>query len=112
MLAAVGKLKSNSDFNYLYRVGRRITGPAFSVCYTASKTVGPTKFGVVASIKQVGKAVKRNRARRRLWQAINKHQALFPRERYLISFILKQPIITLTWPKLMAMVEQAARRLR
>ncbi|MFH1867149.1 MAG: ribonuclease P protein component [Patescibacteria group bacterium] len=112
MLTTTHKLKSAVDFNRLYRYGKRAVFPVFTLRWLSIKGQQLTRFGVVASIKQLGKANVRNRARRRLWSSLNKTLLLFPAKNYLIAFVLKKEIIKVSWPCLINIVEQAAKKVR
>lgn len=107
----IGKLTRQSDFNFVYRTGRRLASPLFIVRY-AKGGRDATKFAVVASVKAVGKAIKRNRARRRVWQAINKQFRIFPKTGYLIVFILKKLTVTAPWDNILSNVGNIGKNLR
>ncbi len=60
-------LKSNRDFQRLYRRGKSAAHPAL-VTYVAKNRLGYNRLGLTAS-KKIGNAVQRNRARRIIRQA-------------------------------------------
>lgn len=69
MLKRQYRLKKKYQFNYVYRVGKSCHGKFLMLVYTASKNQN-IKVGISVS-KKVGNAVKRNRARRLLREAIS-----------------------------------------
>ena len=111
MPSRIGKITKANDFSYIYRKGQRIVGPLFVVRY--ARIMRPdTKSAVVASVKQVGKATQRNRARRRIWQAIQRQRRVFPPTGYMIAFILKRSVVMAPWNDLLIAVNEVAKRLR
>ena len=69
MLKQQYRLKKKYQFNYVYKVGKSSHGKFLMLVYTSSKNQN-IKVGISVS-KKVGNAVKRNRARRLLREAIS-----------------------------------------
>ena len=69
MLKRIYRLKKKYQFNYVYKVGKSSHGKLLMLVYTSSKNQN-IKVGISVS-KKVGNAVKRNRARRLLREAIS-----------------------------------------
>lgn len=63
-----GKLKRNNDFTRLYRSGKSVKGRS-AVILVKGNRHGSTRIGFSVS-KKIGNAVKRNRCRRRLKEAV------------------------------------------
>ena len=63
-----GKLKRNNDFTRLYRSGKSVKGRS-AVILVRKNRGGATRIGFSVS-KKIGNAVKRNRCRRRLKEAV------------------------------------------
>lgn len=111
MAGLLSKLTQQADFSFVYRTGKRLSFPGLVVRY--SRVVkGPSRFAVVASVKEVGKAVARNRARRRIWEALRKYRDLYPTHGYYIVFILKKAIISQPWTKLSDAIKKTTSFLR
>lgn len=68
MLKQKYRLKKKYQFNYVYKVGKSCHGKFLMLVYSPSKNQN-VKIGISVS-KKVGNAVKRNRARRLLREAI------------------------------------------
>jgi ribonuclease P protein component len=62
-------LRGRSSFQRVFRTGRRRRNGGV-VVIVASGAPGPPRVGVVAGVKKVGGAVQRNRAKRRLREAL------------------------------------------
>src|SRR5438045_1982041 len=63
------RITKESDFNNVFKRGRKIVTPYFIFLYQFKEGVEHPRFGIVAS-KKVGKAVERNRAKRMIREAI------------------------------------------
>lgn len=71
-------LRRPGDFRIIREQGRRIDCGAFTLWWLARDSAAPARLGVVASFAQVGSAVARARAKRRLREVFRQHQALVP----------------------------------
>jgi ribonuclease P protein component len=71
-------LRRPGDFRTVREQGRRIDCGAFTLWWHARGDAAPARLGVVASYAQVGKAVARARAKRRLRELFRRHQTLVP----------------------------------
>lgn len=63
-----GKLKRHNDFNRLYRCGKSVKSKNAVILVHSNRT-GKTRVGFSVT-KKIGNAVKRNRCRRRLKEAV------------------------------------------
>lgn len=68
------RLTDREDFKKVYRLGKSTANYQFAVYYLARNDDGPFRLGVSVS-KKIGKAVVRNRMRRRIKEAVrlNRH---------------------------------------
>lgn len=65
-------IKNNYEFKRLYQRGESKVSPLLAL-YTRGKKFGPKRLGITVSTK-VGKAVVRNRVRRRIREAYRLHE--------------------------------------
>ena len=96
-------LKDNRDFVRLYKRGKCILTPSFALYYGKNRS-GKLRIGITAG-KKLGSAVKRNRAKRVIREAVRKNTGLFPcaadvvivarfRATYLKSFKIEENLKT------------------
>jgi ribonuclease P protein component len=71
-------LRRPGDFRTVREQGRRIDCGAFTLWCLARPAADPARVGFVASYAQVGNAIARARAKRRLREVFRQHQALVP----------------------------------
>ncbi|MBQ8468174.1 MAG: ribonuclease P protein component [Clostridia bacterium] len=71
MLRKEYRLQKKYQFNYVYRVGRTVSGKLLVLYYCPSKNRN-VKIGISVSHK-VGGAVVRNKIKRRIREAVSKH---------------------------------------
>ncbi len=71
------RLLSKSDFDRVFQQGRRRGGPLLVLAFLPRRE-GPSRLGLAVS-RKVGKAVDRNRVRRRLREIFRLHRAAFAR---------------------------------
>ena len=90
MLKQNYRLKKKYQFNYVYRVGKACHGKHHLLVFTPSKNLN-VKIGISVS-KKVGNAVKRNRARRLLREAIMPFLPLLD-PNYNVILVAKESII-------------------
>jgi ribonuclease P protein component len=71
-------LRRPGDFRAIREQGQRLDCGAFTLWWCARGKPAPARVGFVASAAQVGAAVARARAKRRLREVFRQHQALVP----------------------------------
>ncbi|MFP4156297.1 MAG: ribonuclease P protein component [Opitutales bacterium] len=77
-IAASKRLRANSDFQKVRRLGRRVPcGPFIMNLQMDDGSTLPARLGVIAS-RRVGNAVKRNRGKRLVRELFRRHGADFP----------------------------------
>lgn len=101
------RLQRPEQFQRVRRDGKSWSHPLF-ILNSARNRVGRTRCGFVAG-KQLGKAHDRNRARRRVREAVRRQYAqLAPG--YDLVFVIRAPALTAPFPELMAAIADVARR--
>lgn len=107
-------LRRPGDFRTVREQGRRIDCGAFTVWFfRRDEQPAPSELrrvGVVASIAQVGAAVQRNRAKRRLRAVFRSHQALVPAGSDLL-LVARAAVNRLDYPALEQKFTDACRKL-
>ncbi|TSC92082.1 MAG: hypothetical protein CEN92_152 [Candidatus Berkelbacteria bacterium Licking1014_96] len=78
MLPLNFRLKKAVDFRRVYRRGRHSRGFFFDIAYLIKTPEQPTRFGVVTTTKLIGRATKRNLAKRILRGLLIKNQNNWP----------------------------------
>ncbi len=108
-------LRRPGDFRTAREQGRRIDCGAFTVWFfrrePAAAPATLPRVGVVASIAQVGPAVQRNRAKRRLRAVFRAHQGLVPAGSDLI-LVARAAVNRLAYPALEQKFTDACRKLQ
>lgn len=94
MLKRENRLKKNKHFNYIYKNGQGINLDDMTVIYIKAK-IKPFKVGFSVSNK-VGKAVVRNKVKRRMREAFAQIMPLVDR-RYNYIFVAKPSIVDKTF---------------
>ena len=97
MLKKVNRLKKHYQYAYVYRAGHRVSGKCVSIFACTSKTKN-IKIGFSVT-KKVGKAVKRNKARRRLREIIKK-QLPNLKQNYNIIIVAKDNILDFSFKEI------------
>lgn len=107
-------LRRPGEFRTVREQGRRLDCGAFTVWFfrpePGSAPAPLPRVGVVASIAQVGGAVQRNRAKRRLRAVFRSHQALVPAGSDLL-LVARAAVNRLTYPALEQKFTDACRKL-
>lgn len=83
-------LKKNYEFQFVFKTGKRLFSPSFSLIVAPCKKKYP-KFGFVIS-KKIGKAVVRNKRRRQFKEIARKH--LLNAAPFQYVFVIKPEIET------------------
>jgi len=91
------RIRKQSDFSFLYKNGRRYRGRYFSIVYLSS-ALDHSRMAVVVS-KKVGKAVERNRIKRRLRALFRRNKGSF-KEALDLLIIARPEIMSLSGPEL------------
>jgi ribonuclease P protein component len=74
VLSAANRLRDRADFAAVRQHGRRWRGALLIINVVRQAAQGPSRFGFVVS-RRIGKAVARNRVKRRLRAIIRRHVA-------------------------------------
>jgi ribonuclease P protein component len=107
------RLRKSADVQRVRALKRSLAHPLL-VLYTAPNEVGHPRLAVAVgrrSAKEFGKAVVRNRVRRRLGEAV-RHRLGDSDAGVDLLFIARGPSATADWPALSAAVDELLRRAR
>lgn len=96
-MSKLNTLKKNREFNYVYRKGKAFSGN-FLVLICMKRKFGPVRAGFSVS-KKVGKAVVRNKVRRRLKEAFVGQMPLISGSYYLI-FVARPSIASASFTQI------------
>ncbi len=102
MLSKKYRFHSRGGVRYVYQNGKTIRTPNLSLVF-AENTKGFTRFAVVVSKKVEKSAVKRNRVRRRFYEAIRLNIDKIPKKRDYIFVIYSDKVMRQTFSE----IEQA-----
>lgn len=101
------RLTDSADFDRVRRSGRRLEHP-LAVMWALQRGRGPTRVGLAAS-RRLGRAVVRNRARRRMREALRLKMAeIEPGWDVVLS--VQPRCVEATWADIQAAVDQLLRR--
>ncbi|MEG1500647.1 MAG: ribonuclease P protein component [Clostridiales bacterium] len=108
MLAKIYRLKEKKDFRRVYQRGKSYAYPYF-VLYSRGNNLANYRVGFSVS-KKVGKAVIRNKVKRRFRAAAKEnHQFFLPGKDYI--FILRNPSVRASYNEICKQMEKALGRL-
>jgi len=77
MLAQKHRLVKKTDFQRIYRQGRKVTSPLLMMKFLSNQEEF-SRFGIVVSSKVAKQAVIRNKIKRRIGEVIRNNQAKIP----------------------------------
>ncbi len=103
MLAKKYRFHSRGGVNYTYKHGKTIRSPKMSLVYN-DNTRGFTRCAAVVSKKVEKTAVKRNRIRRRVYEAIRLELPSFKKPRDYIFVIYSEDILTMDFTELRSLI--------
>ncbi len=107
MLPAVYRLKERGDFRRVYQRGKSVATPYFVMVYRPNRQ-NHCRVGFSVS-KKVGKAVVRNRVKRRFRAAAREHMALFPAGLDVV-FIVRQGAVNASYQNICGQMVRAVER--
>ncbi len=81
-LPAQARLRRRREFDFVFREGRKLAGPAF-VCYVARQPEAPVRLGMAVS-RKVGNAVVRNRVKRHIRAFFRQNRTKLPQGTQLV----------------------------
>lgn len=101
-------IKKNKEYRQIYNEGISLAN-RYAVVFVLKNKLGHNRFGFTVS-KKIGKAVERNRVRRRLKEICRKHESLFT-DGYDYVFIARKGIEELNYKSIVDCVENLAYRI-
>ena len=99
MLNKKYRFHSRGGVKYVYRHGKTLRTPKMSLTFTEN-TRGFTRVAVVVSKKVEKSAVKRNRIRRRIYEALRMNFDLIPKKTDYIFIVFSKDILTMPFNEL------------
>ena len=99
MISKKYRFHSRGGVKYVYQHGKTLRTPKMSLTF-AENTRGFTRIAVVVSKKVAKSAVKRNRIRRRIYEALRLNLDLIPKKTDYIFIIYSSDILTMPFKEL------------
>ena len=99
MLSKKYRFHSRGGVRYVYKHGKTLRHPQMSLVF-APNSRGYTRIAVVVSKKVEKTAVKRNRIRRRIYEALRHNLDHIPPKTDYIFIVFNKSVATLPFPKL------------
>ena len=99
------RLRKRAEFQRVYEQGRRIRSSLFTAHVRDAETADPGRVGLTVP-RAIGKAVVRNRVKRRLREAVRRHWLELP-DGLEVVFHARRPIVDASWPRLESEVQRA-----
>ena len=99
MLSKKYRFHSRGGVKYVYKHGKTLRTSEMSLTFTEN-TRGFTRIAVVVSKKVAKSAVKRNRIRRRVYEALRLNLDLIPKKTDFIFIIYSDDILTMPFKEL------------
>ena len=96
MITRIHRFHGYGSLRYIYRHGNTVRGPLCSTKYTLNKRRNTYRLSVVVNKKVNRSAVKRNRIRRRIYEAFRVNQALIKEPYDLVITVFSDQINNLT----------------
>ncbi|MBQ3310040.1 ribonuclease P protein component [Candidatus Saccharibacteria bacterium] len=103
MLAKKYRFHSRGGVRHTYQKGKTIRSPKLSLIYVANDR-GFQRFGVVVSKKIEKTAVKRNRIRRRIYEAVRAELPSYPVKNDCLFVVYSKDLLTMPHAELCALV--------
>lgn len=99
MLSKKYRFHSRGGVRYVYQKGKTIRSPKISLIFTEN-TKGFTRFGVVVSKKVERSAVRRNRIRRRVYEALRINFDLIPKKKDYLFVVFSKDVGKISFSEL------------
>ena len=111
MLRKKYRFHSRGGVRYVYQKGKTIRSPKMSLVYTKN-TRGFTRVAVVISKKIEKSAVKRNRARRRVYEAIRLNIDKFPKATDYVFVVFSREVKKMEFSELEKLLDELVEEVR
>lgn len=111
MLRKKYRFHSRGGVRYVYQKGKTIRSPKMSLVYTKN-TRGFTRIAVVISKKIEKSAVKRNRVRRRVYEAIRLNIDNFPKATDYVFVVFSREVKKMEFSELEKLLDELVEEVR
>lgn len=110
MISRAHRFHGHGSLRYVYQHGQTVRGPLTALKYSQNSRRTQYRLAVVVSKKVSKSAVKRNRIRRRLYEAVRSHEAQILKPYDMVITVFHEQLAALPAPELERLVRAQLRQ--
>lgn len=110
MISRAHRFHGHGSLRYVYQQGQTVRGPLTALKFVENSRRTEYRLAVVVSKKISKSAVKRNRARRRLYEAVRSHEAQITKPYDMVMTVFHEQLTTLPADELARLVRAQLRQ--